>query len=461
METTFDVRIWNIEPRRGQRGIAYRLTWIVDGKAHKKTFRNSAMADSFRADLVAASRRGEAFDIDRGLPISVVRNENALPWFEFAQKYVDMKWKRAAAKTRADIADAMATVTVALLSTGKGKPSDQTLRRAMTGWAFNVNRRDTDAPADVKAALAWLTRSTVSVAKLDDVALVRACLEQLSLKLDGRQAAAKTVMRKRAVFFNALEYAVELKTLSKNRLPEVKWTAPKTVRAIDKRVVINHRQARSLLRSVEAQKVEGQPRRSAGPALSAMFAVMYYSALRPEEAVNLRKQDLNLPEKGWGELLLSETAPIAGAAWTDSGRRRDNRQLKQRAKGDVRSVPTPPQLTERLRTHLETFGTTSDGRLFRNLTGGEVSESTVSRVWNNARKAALTVDEYQSPLAKRPYDLRHAAVSTWLGSGVQSAQCAEWAGHSVTVLHQIYAKVIAGLEDEARRRIDATLNDDE
>jgi hypothetical protein len=62
--------------------------------------------------------------------------------------------------------------------------------------------------------------------------------------------------------------------------------------------------------------------------LVAFFAVMYYSGLRPEEAAMLRKANLQLPESGWGELLLSETAPTAGAAWTDSGERRDRRQLK-------------------------------------------------------------------------------------------------------------------------------------
>lgn len=34
-----------------------------------------------------------------------------------------------------------------------------------------------------------------------------------------------------------------------------------------------------------------------------------------------------------------------------------------------------------------------------------------------ARKAALSKDEYASPLGKRPYDLRHACVSTWLAAG--------------------------------------------
>ncbi|MBB4912486.1 tyrosine-type recombinase/integrase [Actinophytocola algeriensis] len=233
------------------------------------------------------------------------------------------------------------------------------------------------------------------------------------------------------------------------------------MRAIDKRVVINARQAERLLAAVEAQTIDGQPRRSSGPMLKAFFAVMYYGALRPEEAAMLSKSDLQLPESGWGELLLSETAPIAGASWTDTGKRRDRRQLKQRAISEVRSVPSSPPLTLVLHEHLRRFGVAADGRLFRNLVGGDLAESTIVRVWDKARKAALTEEEYASPLARRPYDLRHACVSTWLAAGVPSTQCAEWAGHSVAVLHQIYAKVINGLEqrpiDESKKRSDGIM----
>ncbi|MCW2718466.1 MAG: integrase [Pseudonocardia sp.] len=35
-------------------------------------------------------------------------------------------------------------------------------------------------------------------------------------------------------------------------------------------------------------------------------------------------------------------------------------------------------------------------------------------------------------------------MSTWLNAGVPSTQVAEWAGHSVGVPHQIYAKCIVG-----------------
>lgn len=454
MDGSYDVRIWAIETRVRKRSTRYRVPWVVEKERFQESFNTFALADSFRSELMAAARRGEPFDRVEGLPASMIREKNVMSWFDLAVKYIDMKWPRAAAKSRAGNADALATMTPAMFATDKGKPDDRTIRRALTGWAFNTKRREASKPPEVERALRWISANTLPVSRLEDVAVLRQALDLLSLKLDGKQAAAKTFMRKRAVLFNALDYAVELKALGANNLSSVKWTAPKTVRAIDKRVVINVRQGERLLDAVGAQWVDGQPRRSSGPMLRGFFAAMYYAALRPEEAAMLSKDDLQLPEAGWGELLLSETAPIAGASWTDSGERRDRRQLKQRAVGEVRHVPSPPPLTRILHEHLARFGVSSDGRLFRGLTGGDLAESTIARVWDKARMAVLTEEEYASPLARRPYDLRHACVSTWLAAGVPSSQCAEWAGHSVAVLHTIYAKVLAGLEAAAHQRIE-------
>lgn len=110
-----------------------------------------------------------------------------------------------------------------------------------------------------------------------------------------------------------------------------------------------------------------------------------------------------------------------------------------------------------LHKHVNQLGVATDGRLFRSLTDGDLAESTTARVWQKARKAALPAEEYASPLARRPYDLRHACVSTWLSGGVASTQVAAWAGHSVAVLHQIYAKILAGQEASSRERIERAL----
>ena len=65
--------------------------------------------------------------------------------------------------------------------------------------------------------------------------------------------------------------------------------------------------------------------------------------------------------------------------------------------------------------------------------GGELPTITYRRAWIKARQTALTSPEQASPLARRPYDLRHACLSTWLNGGVYPTQVAEWAGHSVDV----------------------------
>ncbi len=42
---------------------------------------------------------------------------------------------------------------------------------------------------------------------------------------------------------------------------------------------------------------------------------------------------------------------------------------------------------------------------------------------------------------------------------MSSTRVAEWAGHSVTVLHEIYAKLLAGLEQNYRGRIQTVLDE--
>jgi len=70
-----------------------------------------------------------------------------------------------------------------------------------------------------------------------------------------------------------------------------------------------------------------------------------------------------------------------------------------------------------LRAHLDQFGTDADGRLFRGERGAPLAAVTYTRLWHRARVAALTKDQADSLLARRPYDLRLAAVSSWLNGG--------------------------------------------
>ncbi len=62
------------------------------------------------------------------------------------------------------------------------------------------------------------------VTVLRDLSVVRDVLDALAVRLDGRPAAATTVYRKRAVFFNAAGLAVERRLLPANPIPQVQWT---------------------------------------------------------------------------------------------------------------------------------------------------------------------------------------------------------------------------------------------
>jgi integrase len=423
MASTYDVRIWTNEIYKGARTTSYIVRWRVGGRRFKERYKTQALADSFRSELVTAARKGEAFDVDTGRPVSMGRTNREMSWYDFACAYLDMKWGPSAATYRRSLSEALTAITPALFDTDQGRPDAALIRRALHRWAFNTTRRsDPHMPADVRDALRWVQAHTRPVARLGEPAALRQVLDTISRRLDGQPAAGSVASKRRRVLFNALEYAVELGLITANPLPGFKWKAPRVAVTVDKRSVVNPVQARTLLAAVR------ETRRS-GPRLVAFFALMYFAALRPEEAANLRKHNLSLPDAGWGELHLEEATPHAGAEWTNDGRQRDQRQLKNRARGEGRTVPSPPELTALLHEHLAAFGTGPDGRLFPGERAPELPKLTYMRAWRAARRLAFTEAAAASPLAATPYALRHACVSTWLNAGVSPAQVAEWAGH--------------------------------
>jgi hypothetical protein len=155
--------------------------------------------------------------------------------------------------------------------------------------------------------------------------------------------------------------------------------------------------------------------------------------MRPAEAIRLTKQQCHLPKRGWGKLVLRGGVVRAGRSWTDDGQAHEGRGLKARAPEDSRPVPIPPAFVRMLRWHIERYGTTDDGRLFRTSRGGLLQESGYGEVWAKARVEVLSQQEIASLLA-RPYTLRLAGISFWLSSGVGPAACARRAGHSLAVL---------------------------
>jgi integrase len=398
-----------------------------------------------------AARKGEPFDVGSGLPQSLLTKERDISWYEHARNYIAMKWDHSPASTRRTLAEAMATVTPALVKNTKGMPDPRVVRTALYSWAFNKNRWKEDPPTEVVKVLAWFETKSLPTSALADRMQVRAALEALTKKLDGKTAAASVIRRKRAIFHNALGYAVDAELLSENPLPRVQWKAPEQVEEeVDPACVPDPAQAAKLLAAVRDQSPRGRH-------LMPFFGCMYYAAARPAEVIGLRLQDCDLPRRGWGKLRLRETRPRSGSAWTDSGEAHDKRGLKHRPRKAVREVPIPPDLVALLRWHVMAYGTAPDGRLFRTQRGGLIQDTGYGEVWAEARTRALTPAQRGSALAKRPYDLRHAAVSTWLSSGVEPQIVAKRAGHSVAVLFRVYAKFLSDGDEAANAKISARL----
>jgi integrase len=465
MDTTYDVRVWKTEVYKGKRATTYYVRWATAGEPHRKPFATDALADAFRSELKVAQRNGERFDISSGLPLSKLKDASNLSWYSLAVLYVDARWHRSSGHQRANIAEALTTVTMAMLRVDPKNPSARQIRVALRNFAFNTQRRES-APDTAVLVLNWVRRNCHSVSALNDSATLSKVLDSISVKLDGKPAAASSVRRKRIIFGGAVRYAVVKNHLTTNPLKgegiddadDAK--SAKTHRAIDRRSLINSTQAAGMLAHVYT-------RRRQGPTLHACLSVLRYAGLRPEEAAGLRVEDLTLPAEGWGEILVHTGASEVGSRWTDSGKTRDERGLKGREAGETRSTPAHPNLVKVLRAYLANPGTEGNPRtplkpgvrLFSGEFGEPLSAVVLRRALDAARKAVLSEVEYASPLGRRIYDFRHTCLTEWLNSGVPAAKVAAWAGNSVPVLLSIYVNCIVGDEADLKRRIETQLPD--
>ncbi|MFD5885521.1 tyrosine-type recombinase/integrase [Streptomyces sp. NPDC060334] len=452
MDTTYEVKIWKIGSRKQAKGTTYTVRWVLGGREWRTPFATRALADAFRSELVSATRRGEAFSVLTGRPLSHTSGASSVSWYEFALRFTDAQWHRTSGNSRKTTSKVLMTATSALLRTSVPSTLDPVaLRTALREFAFNTRRR-AEAPPEVAAALKWVERNCHSMAVWEDSSRVEEVLQAVSSRLDGSETAASTIKRNRRVLNVMLEYAVKENVLRTNPLPKGRGTAPKTSIAVDKRSLINARQAAALLGWVRRR-----PR--GGLRLHAFFATMYYAGPRPEEVVAMYVMDVRLPSAKaadqWGELLIHTAQPEVGKHWTNDGAIHEERGLKGRARDDMRTVPCRPALTRVLREHIEREGLKPGDLLFPGEKGEMLAGSVIRRAWRSARQETLTPEEFASPLGKRVYDLRNTCLTNWLNDGVPPAQVAEWAGNSVPVLLAVYARCIVGHLSDLKKRIEA------
>lgn len=463
---SYDVRLRSVRKRQSKAS-PYQLRWLVDGVEFSERFTTATLADARRAELLTATRQGEPFDTATGLPVSEARARTSPTIYQVANGYTRMKWPRHAAKHRASIAEALAVALPTLVDSERGAPARPVMRRALYQWAFRfVPGADGDLvprweaenpPDDVASALKWIETHSLKVADLKDPTRFRPALDAVGLLLSGKRAAVNTERRKRMVLSNFMRYVVQERgLLDTNPIQRLDSAPPEADDEIDFRFVPDAGLTRRLHTAVGQQGPRGE-------FLRAFFGCLYYAAMRPAEAVALREGDIVFPSDvpdaadAWGELILSESRPEVASGWTDDGTPYEVRGLKRRARKATRSVPIPPILVRLLRHHLATYGTAPDGRLFPAVGGGRLRSTEYTEVWQLAREAVLTPYELTTQLAEDPYKNRAAGVSLWIAQGLEPAEVARRAGHSVAVLYRFYAKVLKKDQSEANRRIATAL----
>src|SRR6185437_10799520 len=146
------VRFWQIRPNKSSKQETWTVRWTVAGREKSATLERRAQADRYRSRLMQAADRGEAFDVDTGLPDSMARETSVLTWYQHACAFVDARWPKLAAKGRVSLVEGLMAVTPVLVTSRRGAPDPDVLRLAMRRWAFNPPRRDTPMPAEVEAA---------------------------------------------------------------------------------------------------------------------------------------------------------------------------------------------------------------------------------------------------------------------------------------------------------------------
>src|SRR6266581_2578487 len=408
--SSFDVRVFAIRRRPGRR--VFEVRWRVAGGDKSRSFITRALADSYRAELIRAARRGLEFDPATGEPQAWAAPAPAtVTWYQHAVAYAAMKWPHLAAFAGQHGR-----------GTGHRHPAaDQNNQPQATGPdAAGGPVRVCVQPA------AALTRTRAGHRQ-------RACLAgaQLAAGQPSERPAGHPGCPGRAV-----RAAGRLTRGSEHHHPQA-GGVPQRPRLRGRTRPAARQPGRQGAVARTQGRRRGQPpgRRQScagpgptGPGRSdagGPGGVLRLPVLRGAAPRRSRRSSPkpSLPARGRGAMILTGACPRTGTAWTSNGRPHEPRGLKHRPTGTVRIVPIPPILVCLLRQHIRESGTALDGRLFHGTRGGPLSESVYGRVWHAARQPALG-PAWRPPHWPAAPTICHAALSFWLNASGAPAEVA-------------------------------------
>ncbi|MEU4550375.1 site-specific integrase, partial [Nonomuraea dietziae] len=160
MNTSYKVKFWDIRTNTRSDGtskkariVSHTVRWTVGNREKSQTFKTKGLAESFLSELRQAARKGEAFDLETCLPLSMLKDKDARTWYAFAVAYVHAWWPHAAAKTREGMTDALANVTPVLVRDLPGRPDEDVIRRALREFSFLPEERRPEPSPEIARAV--------------------------------------------------------------------------------------------------------------------------------------------------------------------------------------------------------------------------------------------------------------------------------------------------------------------
>ena len=425
----------SVEPRKRDGRRRYRVRWRHLGTVRERNFATKAEAERLATSIRRAIEDGAAFDASSGLPVAPTASPDMLAGY--VEQWLAARWQTWKPRTRASELEAAVRIVLYAVKPGSDNPPDGIrayLARTLRPDAGRTG--DLSVPADPvdrrlweRDCARWIERSTLPMS-----ALTPPATEQLTLRLgrllDGvTPASATTARRYRTTLRALLRDAFEDGLLGSD--PWTRKVAKASRSNVDTTVNTTMLPEHTEARRVIAHIVSHQP---ASDTYRQLSSLALHLGLRPSEALALRWEDFELPESGWGTVVIARTTDGAGGFGTTKTNR-------------IRHVPVPPELVAELREF--SLGEQA-GQVFLTRNGRVPTLSN----WNRAVKRACRAAGV-APMSL--YDFRHLNATFMLNLGIAPAEIAARLGHSVDVLLSVYAGVMTGDRERANAAIEQAL----
>lgn len=415
----------SLQTRHDGRPKLHLVRWTIDKTEYAKGFTHWSKADEYRAKLVTASGDvRERWDRVTGEPVSWgARDQVSVA--QFCLDYVARESPTYEPSSAMTLVETLANLVVAARRE-RAPAFNPEWRPFVRLWLRQAKiKDDEDDQKKFDSMTAWVSKWSMQLDEIDKYALLRID-ERLRVGVDGSLLGRRTQSRRVAQAKRCLTRAV-----AEGLILDLPWPEADAGRAARKANTEPKREdavpAPEEVPAILDAIISHQP---ATHMYRAMTAIGFYAGLRPGEIVALTREDLTLPNKGWGQISVTK-------AWVGVHRDGDD-PIGQTKTTEHREVPIPPALVSELQTWLD-HSEIVEGPLFRTRNDNRPTQS-------NWRRVLFRATETAGMTLVNPYGLRHACASYLSAAGVPIAEAAARLGHSPETMLRYYVNRIAGHE---------------